>query len=45
VSFIDRNLQHRIGLIRRINQLTATLDCDGQSWRVAFSLLRHLVDV
>ncbi len=34
VSFIDRDLQHRIGLIVRINQQTATLDCDGQSWRV-----------
>ena len=44
VSFIDRDLQHRIGLIVRINQQTATLDCDGQSWRVAFSLLRHIVD-
>lgn len=44
VSFIDRNLQHRIGLIVRINQQTATLDCDGQSWRVAFSLLQHVVD-
>lgn len=23
----------------------ATLDCDGQKWRVAFELLRHLIDV
>lgn len=45
VSFIDRDLQHRIGLIVRINQQTATLDCDGQSWRVAFSLLHHIHDV
>lgn len=44
VSFIDRDLQHRIGLIVRINQQTATLNCDGQSWRVAYSLLRHVVD-
>jgi len=44
VSFVDRDLQHRIGLIVRINQQTATLDCDGQSWRVAFGLLRHVVD-
>ena len=43
VSFIDRDLQHRIGLIVRINQQTATLDCNGQSWRVAFTLLRHVV--
>ena len=34
-----------VGLIVRVNQHTATLDCDGQKWRVAFELLRHLVDV
>lgn len=45
VSFNNQALQHRIGLIVRINQRTATLDCDGQAWRVAFGLLRHLVDV
>lgn len=45
VSFTDQSLQHRVGLIVRINQRTATLDCDGQTWRVAFGLLRHLVDV
>lgn len=45
VTFVDKNLQHRVGLIVRINQHTATLDCDGQKWRVAFELLRHLVDV
>ena len=45
VTFIDKNLQHRVGLIVRINQHTATLDCDGQKWRVGFELLRHLVDV
>ena len=45
VTFTDKNLQHRVGLIVRVNQHTATLDCDGQKWRVAFELLRHLVDV
>jgi hypothetical protein len=45
VSFIDKNLEHRIGLIVRVNQHTATLDCDGQKWRVAFELLRPLVDI
>ena len=33
------------GLVARVNQHTATLDCDGQKWRVAFELLRHVVDV
>jgi hypothetical protein len=45
VSFTDRNLQHRVGLIVRINQRSATLDCSGQTWRVAFGLLRPLVDI
>ena len=45
VTFIDKNLAHRIGLIVRVNQHTATLDCDGQKWRVAFELLRPLVDI
>jgi hypothetical protein len=44
VSFTDRDLQHRVGLIVRINQQTATLDCDGQTWRVAFGLLQHIVN-
>jgi DNA invertase Pin-like site-specific DNA recombinase len=45
VTFTDKNLQHRVSLIVRVNQRTATLDCDGQQWRVGFELLRHLVDV
>jgi len=45
VSFTDCDLQHRVGLIVRINQRTATLDCDGQTWRVGFGLLRPLVDI
>jgi hypothetical protein len=45
VSFTDQHLQHRVGLIVRINQRTATLDCDGQTWRVGFGLLRPLVDI
>lgn len=45
VTFTDKSLQPRVGTIVRINQFTATLDCDGQKWRVAFELLRHLVDV
>lgn len=45
VTFTDKNLQRRVGLIVRVNQQTATLDCDGEKWRVAFELLQHLVDV
>jgi hypothetical protein len=46
VAFEDRYLQTLVGTIVRINQRTATIDTgDGQSWRVGFALLRHLVDV
>ena len=45
VSFTDKNLQHRVGLMVRTNRRTATLDCDGQTWRVDFGLLRPLVDI
>jgi len=45
VSFDDRHLQTRIGTILRINQRTASVDCDEQSWRVPFGLLRHIVDL
>lgn len=45
VSFTDQNLQHRVGLIVRINQRIATRDCEGQTWRVGFGLLRPLVDI
>lgn len=45
MTFTDKNLQHRVGLIVRVNQRTLTLNCDGQQWRAGFDLLRHLVDV
>jgi hypothetical protein len=45
VSFTDRDLQHRLGVIVRINQQTATVACDGRNWRVSFPLLRHVADV
>ena len=45
VSFTDQHLQHRVGLIVRINQRTATLDCEGQTWRAGFGLLRPVVDI
>lgn len=45
VAFDDRYLQTHVGTIVRINQRTASIECDGQSWRVPFALLRHVVDV
>ena len=46
VSFEDKYLQTQVGTIVRINQRTATIDTgDGHSWRVAFALLRHVLDI
>ena len=45
VSFDDRHLQTRIGVITRVNAQTATIECDGQRWRVSFQLLRLVRDI
>ena len=46
VSFEDKYLQTQVGTVVRINQRTATVDTgDGHSWRVGFSLLRHVLDI
>ena len=46
VAFEDRHLRTVVGVIVRINAKTATIDTDdGQSWRVAFSHLRRIVDL
>jgi hypothetical protein len=44
VSFEDRYLQVHIGRIVRVNPRTATVEGDGQSWRVPFRLLRAVLD-
>jgi hypothetical protein len=46
VSFEDKYLNTVVGSIVRINQRTATVDPgDGTTWRVAFGLLRHVMDI
>ena len=45
VSFEGRDLIQRLGSIVRLNQKTATVSCDGHSWRVSFALLRHVVEL
>ena len=46
VAFVDKYLRRQVGVIARINQLTASIDCDsGESWRVGFHLLRHVIDI
>lgn len=46
VSFEDKYLNTKVGVILRVNTKTASIDCDdGTQWRVPFAMLRHLVDV
>ncbi|MCW5627686.1 MAG: hypothetical protein KIT47_02385 [Rhodoferax sp.] len=46
VSFTDKYLQPQVGTIARINQRTASVDCEaGTSWRVPFAMLRHVLDI
>jgi len=46
VAFEDKHLNTIVGVIVRINQRTASIDPgDGMTWRVGFSLLRHVVDI
>ena len=46
VAFEDKYLRRQVGVIVRINQLTASIECNsGESWRVGFHLLRHVVDI
>ena len=46
VSFTDKYLQPQVGTITRINQLTASVDCEGGTrWRVPFHMLNHLFDI
>ena len=46
VSFTDKYLQPQVGTITRINQRTASVECEGGTdWRVPFAMLRHLMDI
>jgi len=44
VGFQDRHGTQRHGTVMRLNDKTVTLDCDGQSWRVAYALLHRMID-
>jgi len=45
VSFVDQSLKRQVGEIKRLNQRTATIHCDGRAWRVGFGLLQHAADI
>jgi hypothetical protein len=46
VSFTDKYLQPQIGTITRINQRTASVECeDGPGWRLPYSMLSHVMDI
>lgn len=46
VSFTDKYLQPQIGTITRINQRTASVECEaGPGWRVPYAMLSHVMDI
>lgn len=45
VSFTDRHLQVRVGVITRCNPKTASVDTGGESWSVSHGALRHVLDI
>ena len=46
ITFDDAKGIAHVGMITRINRRTATLETtNGKTWRVAFQLLRHVVEV
>lgn len=46
VSFTDKYLQHQVGTITRINQRTASVECEtGTGWRVPFAMLSQVMDI
>lgn len=46
VSFDDKYLQQQVGIVVRINPLTATVETGNRhSWRVPFHLLRTGFDI
>jgi hypothetical protein len=46
VSFTDKYLQSQVGVINRINQKTASVDCGGGAvWLVPFAMLRPVMDI
>ena len=45
VSFEDRDLVHRFGVIKRINRKTATVQRENGAMRIAYPQLRRVVDL
>lgn len=44
VGYLDRDGQQRSGTVLRLNDKTASLQVADQQWRVAYSLLHHVMD-
>lgn len=43
IGFVDRENNDRYGEVVRLNQKTVTLNCDGEKWRVSYSLLFKII--
>lgn len=44
VGYIDRNGKQRSGQVTRLNEKTASLNVNGQQWRVAYCFLHRVVE-
>ena len=45
VSFDDRELIHRFGVVKRVNRLTVTVTSEGRDLRIPYAQLRRVVDL
>lgn len=44
IGFQDREGRQRRGTVKRLNDKTVTIDCDGHPWRVSYALLHRMLD-
>lgn len=44
VGFQDRDGNQRHGKVLQLNSKTVTLDCNGHSWRVSYTLLHRMIE-
>lgn len=45
VTFTDKYLRERVGIVTRVNVKTVSVQCDDEAWRVTPRILRKLIDV
>ena len=45
VGFTDKYLREHVGTVRRLNDKTVSVDCEGERWRVPPRMLRKIIDL